>query len=140
MQADIGSRPGRINVYLVNLVDGSPSRGNACAIGGSFVAIAAGSGAELLAHELGHDFALEHIDDLTSAFDVTNVMHSASNARAYLTEGQVFRAHLRSASAINAVFGLRTGLPVRDCDRDTLTLTCPAIAKRIFPDGTYPPN
>ena len=73
-------------------------------------------------------------------FDMTNVMHSASNTRAYLTEGQVFRAHLRSASAINAVFGLRAGLPVRDCDRDTLTVGCPAIAKRIFADGAYPPN
>jgi len=43
---------GRINVYVVNLVDGSTARGNACATGGGFVAIAAGSGAELLAHEL----------------------------------------------------------------------------------------
>ena len=95
IQADIGARPGRINVYLVGLVDGSTSRGNACAIGGGFVAIASGSGAELLAHELGHDFGLEHIDDLTTDFGRTNVMHSASNSRQYLTEGQTFRAHLR---------------------------------------------
>src|SRR5207244_3773720 len=40
IQGDIGARPGRINVYLVNLVDGSTSRGNACRIGSSFVAIA----------------------------------------------------------------------------------------------------
>ena len=140
IQTDIGMRAGRINVYMVNLVDGSTSRGNACTIGGSFVAIAAGAGAELLSHELGHDFALEHIDDLTSAFDTTNVMHSASNTRQFITEGQSFRAHLRSGSAINAVFGLRPGLPVRDCDRDTLTLACPGIAKRIWADGAYPPN
>ena len=140
LQTDIGSRPGRINVYLVNLVDGSTSRGNACTIGSSFVAIAAGSSAELLAHELGHDYGLEHIDDLVQSFDATNVMHSASSVRAYLTEGQVFRAHARPESAINATYGLRAGLVTRSCDRDTLTLGCPSIAKRIWADGSYPAN
>lgn len=140
VQADIGKRPGRINIYLVNLVDGSTSRGNACDVGSSFVAIAAGAGAELLAHELGHDFALEHIDDLVGSFDPTNVMHSASNVRAYVTEGQSFRAHLRPNSAVNAIYGSRPGLVTRSCDRDTLTLTCPGIAKRIWPDGLFPAN
>jgi len=140
IQADIGARLGRINVYLVSLVDGSTSRGNACAIGGGFVAIAAGSGAELLAHEIGHDFGLEHIDDLTTDFNAENVMHSASNWRKFLTEGQTFRAHLRPNSAINQVFGLRPGLPTRNCDRDTLTLDCPAIKKRLWADSILPAN
>ena len=138
--ADIGARAGRINVYVVGLVDGSTSRGNACIVGGGFVAIAAGAGAELLAHELGHDFGLEHIDDLVADFNEANIMHSASNIRQFLTEGQTFRAHLRSNSAINQVYGLRTGLPTRDCDRDTLTTQCPAIAKRLWADGMLPPN
>ena len=140
LQSAIGARPGRINVYLVGLVDGSTSRGNVCTVGGGFAAIAAGAGAELLAHELGHDLALEHVDDLTAAFDATNVMHSASNVRRYLTEGQTFRAHLRSNSALNSVYGLRSGLPVRDCDRDTPALGCPAIAKRLWADGAFAPN
>ncbi len=140
LQADIGARPGRINVYVMNLVDGSTSRGNACAIGGAFVALAAGATADLLAHELGHDYALEHIDDLPLAFDVTNLMHSASSTRAYVTEGQSFRAHLLPASAINSVYGLRSGQATRNCDRDTMTLTCPAIAKRLWADGAFGPN
>ena len=138
--ADIGARVGRINVYLVGLVDGSTSRGNACAIGGGFVAIASGSGAELLAHEMGHDFGLEHVDDLVATFNPFNVMHSASNSRLYLTEGQTFRAHFRPNSAINQVFGLRPGLTTRNCDRDTLTLDCPAVAKRLWADGALPAN
>jgi hypothetical protein len=135
LQGAIGARPGRINIYVVGLVDGSTSRGNACMIGGSFIAIASGAGAELLAHELGHDFALEHIDDLTADFDATNVMHSASNVRQFLTEGQVFRMHLRSSPAVNQTYALRSGLPLRDCDRDTLTLDCPPIRTRLWPDG-----
>jgi hypothetical protein len=67
-------------------------------------------------------------------------MHSASNVRQYLTEGQVFRAHLRSNSALNQVYGLRPGQPVRDCDRDTPVLGCPPIAKRLWADGIRPPN
>lgn len=140
LQSDIGVRPGRINVYLVGLVDGSTSRGNACSIGGGFVAVAAGASAELLAHELGHAFALEHIDDLVADFDEHNVMHSASSSRQSLTEGQTFRAHLRPASAVNAVYAARPGQPTRNCDRDTLTLQCPAIAKRIWADGPYSAN
>ncbi len=140
IQADIGVRPGRINVYLVGLVDGSTSRGNACVVGGGFAAIASGSGADLLAHELGHDFGLEHIDDLNTAFTPTNVMHSASSARQYLTEGQTFRAHFRANSAINQVYNLRPGLTTRNCDRDTLTLDCPSIMKRVWADGGFPPN
>jgi hypothetical protein len=60
--------------------------------------------------------------------------------RTYLTEGQIFRAHLRPGSAINAVYGLRAGLPVRNCDRDTLAIDCPVIHKRIFNDGFFAPN
>ena len=104
------------------------------------MAIAAGAGSELLAHELGHDLALEHIDDRVADFDPTNIMHSASNIREFLTEGQLFRAHLRQNSALNLVYGARPGLPIRNCDRDTLTLDCPSIAKRLWADGVFPPN
>jgi len=140
LQNAIGARAGRINVYLVTLVDGSTSRGNACIVGGGFVAIASGAGSELLAHELGHDLALEHVDDLAGAFDATNVMHSASSVRRFLTEGQTFRAHLRGASALNGVYGLRSGLPVRECDRDTPASGCVRIDQRVWADGTFGPN
>ena len=67
-------------------------------------------------------------------------MHSASSVRAFRTDGQVFRAHLRSASAVNAVYGARPALPLRNCDRDTPVLDCPVIAKRVWADGPRPAN
>ncbi|MGC4097892.1 MAG: hypothetical protein QM706_12315 [Nitrospira sp.] len=140
LQNEIGFDSGRINVYLVDSVDGSTTRGNACQIGGPFVAIASTAGTDLLSHEMGHDLALTHIDDLTTNFDQTNVMHSASNTRAFLTEGQLFRAHLQSLSAINGTYGVRPGQTTRDCPRDTVSRTCPEIRKRLWPDGSFPAN
>jgi hypothetical protein len=140
IQKDIGFDNGRINVYLVDSVDGSTSRGNACAIGGPFVAIASTAGTDLLSHEMGHDMGLTHIDDLTANFDQTNVMHSASNSRAFLTEGQLFRAHMQPGSALNATYNARPGETTRDCPRDTVSRTCPAIEKRLWADGTFPAN
>ena len=140
LRNDIGFDVGRINVYIVDSVDGSTSRGNACEIGGPFVAIAATAGVDLMSHEMGHNIALTHVDDLATNFNVTNVMHSASNSRQFLTEGQLFRAHLQPASAINAIYGVRPGQVTRDCPRDTTSRICPAIEKRLWADGIFPAN
>src|SRR5438046_890032 len=83
---DIGKTAGGINIYWVDTVDGGTGRGNACNIGSDFVAIGSANGLELLSHELGHDFALQHVDG-QATFDQTNIMHSASNTRQFITEG-----------------------------------------------------
>ena len=139
IKTDIGFTAGRINIYYVRTVDGGADRGQACQIGSDFVAIASGSGSELLSHELGHCFSLQHIDG-DGNFDQTNIMHSASSIRQYVTEGQLFRAHLRTNSAINFVYNARPGLPTRDCAHSTNTDACPAIQKRIWADGSFPAN
>jgi len=140
IQTDIGKTAGRINIYIVDTVDGGTGRGQACQIGSDFVALGSSVGFELAAHETGHDFGLTHIDDLTANFDQTNIMHSASNTRQFITEGQLFRAHLTSNSAINFLYAARPGQPTRNCARDTSNDTCPSIQKRIWADGAFPPN
>lgn len=140
MRNDIGFDAGRINVYVVDSVDGSVSRGQACEIGGPFVAIAASAGADLLSHEIGHNLALTHTNDLTS-FNMTGIMHDASSTRQFISEGQLFRMHLQAASAINSVYSVRPGQITRDCPRDTTSRTCPPVAKRLWADGaTFPAN
>ena len=139
IEADIGHTAGRINIYWVNTVDGGTGRGQACQIGSDFVAMGSATGDELLSHELGHDFALQHVDGQAS-FDMTNIMHSASNTREFITEGQLFRAHLRTNSALNAIYAARPGLPTRDCAHGDATDQCPILNKRIWADGTFPAN
>ncbi len=140
MEAQIGHTDGRINIYYVERVDGGTARGRACPIGGDFAVMAESSGDELLSHEIGHLFSLTHIDHLTADFDRTNVMHSASSVRQYLTEAQIYRSHFNPNSAINQHLGLRSGLAQRACAREQVSAICPRIALRLWPDGTYPAN
>jgi hypothetical protein len=139
IETDIGKTAGRINIYWVDTVDGGTGRGNACAIGSDFVAIGSANGLELLSHELGHDFALQHIDGQPN-FDQTNIMHSASNTRQFITESQLFRAHLRTDSALNSIYNARPGLPTRNCAHGQADSQCPALVKRIWADGAFPAN
>ncbi|MBL4685402.1 MAG: hypothetical protein JKY37_12480 [Nannocystaceae bacterium] len=139
LEDDIGRDAGRINIYYVGTVDGGVGRGQACSIGSDFVAMAERTGDELLSHELGHNFDLLHINGLAD-FDQTNIMHNASSTRSFVTEGQLFRAHLRSGSALNDTYGARPGLPLRECAHTAANSKCPGIGKRIWADGTFPAN
>jgi hypothetical protein len=139
IETDIGKTAGRINIYWVDTVDGGTGRGQACNIGSDFVAIGSANGLELLSHELGHDFSLQHVDG-QATFDQTNIMHSASNTRQFITEGQLFRSHLNDTSALNFAYHARPGQPTRNCGHGQADNQCPALNKRIWADGTFPAN
>lgn len=140
MEQQIGHRSGRLNIYYVERVDGGASRGRACPIGGDFAVLAESAGNELLSHEIGHLLSLTHIDHLSADFDRSNVMHSASSVRQYLTEAQIYRAHFNPNSAINQHLGLRPGRLQRSCAREQVSSTCPRIALRLWSDGMFPAN
>ncbi len=139
IETTIGKTNGRINIYYVDRVDGGTGRGQACAIGSDFVAMGSNTGDELLSHELGHDFGLTHIDGQAN-YDQTNVMHSASNTRQFLTEGQVFRSLILPSSAINSIYNARPGKPTRNCPQASSGSDCVRNDKRIWADGTFPAN
>jgi hypothetical protein len=137
---------GRINMYIVDTVQGVPSgtgNGNSCGTT-DFVALGSTGSAGLAAHELGHNFSLTHIDDLPE-FDEDNIMHSASDTRQYFTEGQLFRAHFARivpsdpylpSSALNTVYEVPRAGQIPNCAIDP----CPALEKRIWADGALAPN
>lgn len=144
MRSQIGHNNNGVNIYYVNRVDfGSGfSTGNGVWCGNNTIVMGSAASDHLSAHEVGHAFAMDHVNALTTNFDTTNVMHNASNNRRFQTEGQTFRAHLTPASVINTTFNFRPGLPTRACASlsETATAECPAIQKRIWADGTFPPN
>ncbi len=144
LRNDIGHDSTRVNIYYVNRVDfgNGFSTGNGVWCGDNTVVMGSSTSDHLSAHEVGHAFALDHVNNLTTNFNTTNVMHNASNDREYLTEGQTFRAHLEPSSVINTTYGLRPGLPTRNCGNlsEAATDECPAVQKRIWADGAFGPN
>lgn len=139
----IGRVAGRINIYWVPAVNGGSGNGLGLVANGDMVAVGQNAAPGLLAHEIGHNLALDHVDG-DARFDGTNVMTSNGGTRQFLTEGQAFRAHIRSISAIRSaqVYALRAGMPIRDnCDITTTDRLCPKADKRIWADGAaFPPN
>jgi hypothetical protein len=143
LETQIGHVNGRFNIYWVPNVTGGSGNGIGEVAHGDSVAVGMNAAPGLLAHELGHNLALDHVDG-DVRFDGTNVMTSNGGTRLFLSEGQAYRAHIRTISAIRSVFvySLRAGMPIIDtCDINSTTRNCPRADKRIFSDGaTFPPN
>lgn len=138
LRDDIGFVPGQLNIYWVDTVNGGT--GSGWSNFGAQVVMGKNTGDELLSHEIGHAFSLTHVDSDTN-FNVDNIMHSASNTRQYATEGQLFRSHLNPTSILNVLYNARPGELTRTCGySNTATFPCPAIQKRVWADGGFPPN
>jgi hypothetical protein len=141
--SEIGFDADRINIYLVRKAFGSRYYGVA-EVGGDQLAMGMYTGGEdLLIHEIGHNFSMEHVDG-DANFDSKNVGTSVGSVwtkRQFFTEGQTFRCHMEPGSAINDTYDARTGLYTIDCDHSSsATVGCPRIHKRIWADGSFPAN
>ncbi len=132
-ETGIGKRAGRINIYYVELVDGGRDQGYSC---GDMIFMAEASGHELLVHEIGHSFGLGHVDNL-AGFSTRNVMHSASSVRRYFTEGQLFRAHFDTFTALSLVYG-NLPLGIRPCPDGAVSVRCMELGTRLWADGSEP--
>ncbi len=137
----IGFDAKRINIYWINTVEGSTTTG--WSDFGARIVMGKDTGDELLVHELGHAFSLQHPQGCggsTAQFDPTNVMWPCSDSRAFLTEGQIFRGHFNPASTINSLYGARPDQPTAGCQGAGQTAECPALERRLWADGGYPAN
>jgi len=166
LKAHFGFLEGVINVYIVNSIDHDPYvLGDSCEYGSGIVLLNIHTKYDTtLAHELGHNFGLRHPCEryqLTDSgqnlfcpnynyFDITNMMWPFNDgSNQYLTEGQMFRAHFAFGSVLNGIISpynaiptLRPGQEVRGCDPLAVypTLACPALCKRIWPNGPKQPS
>ena len=106
VQAAIGERERRINVYYVGML--GDYDGYAC--GSRFILMSERSGhyANLLAHELGHTFGLRH-----EIFGTENVMNPYPGGD--MTEGQIYHAQFGATSSLNTVYQLRPQREQRNC-------------------------
>ena len=138
----IGSDSGRINIYWINTVGLSQTTG--LSDFGSRILMGKNTGDELLAHEIGHAFNLQHPSPCRTPnvnFDATNVMWPCSNTRAFLSEGQIFRAHFDAASATNNVYAARPATqPTTNCPSLVGNNVCPILERRLWADGAFPAN
>ncbi|CAG7856312.1 hypothetical protein MCAMS1_00743 [biofilm metagenome] len=145
LRDNIGFIPGQLNIYWVDTVDGFTDSG--WSNFGAQIAMGKNSGDELLVHEIGHAFSLEHVNvnvppnfDIAE-FDEENIMHNASDTRKYVTEGQLFRSHLNLSSILNVLYNVRPGEFTRTCNNSTITTSeCPGTQKRIWADGGFQAN
>lgn len=159
MKQLIGFTPNMLNIYIVSKINfNTQTEGTTCDVllGSDYIVLSRFADITALAHELGHAFGLYHVsqNDPTH-FDYTNLMWGVDkpqNPPAFLTEGQIFRAHVRAISAINSIYQARTG-PQRDCglgfvnrlllsvEPNDVSLDCPTVWKRIWSDGqNFGPN
>ncbi len=152
LQNFIGCTPGYVNVYYVGSVaipGTSPYQysayyGNTCGIIGSSevlpslsfpLSIIMGSQTsnQILCHEMGHLFALEHPDRLAN-FDATNFMWPYSATRSEFSAGQVFRINKQSNSAFrlhrNSVPGAIQVAGVNASTTDDDQALAPGLDKR----------
>jgi hypothetical protein len=149
----IGFAPKSINIYIVKAVysDNGPSgtAGVYCP-NDKIIVLAIGEDNDmvhlggLLAHELGHLLSLEH---WATSSDESNVMVASSTTRAFLTEGQTFRALYQQASELNHSLNHpphnRTTLMCPEDYGDTTSYNCPPVDLRIWDDTssmTYAPG
>ena len=165
LKSDIGHDKGRINLYVVDEVKVAGKfakfHGQVCVVGSDITVIGSKFQSTLLTHEMGHNLGLYHPpptwmkssdrtkeDTKKNKFSVYNVMVPDALSHKYLTEGQVFRAHVHSGSALNdvyterAAFGSSNGYPVRSkCSYTFTDNTCPRLDRRLWSNGSsYPSN
>ena len=137
LRDDIGFVPDRLNIYWVDTVNGSTTNG--WSNFGTQVAMGSHTGEDLLGHEIGHGFSLEHTNWIPE-FNVTGIMASNSTTRQYITEGEIFRAHLNPSSILNSTYNSRPGELTRACSLNDSTPLCPPVQRRLWPDGVFPAN
>ena len=94
-------------------------------------------GEDRLFHLIMHSFSLGDIAPGTNGFNSRNVCSIANNPftnRRFITEGQLFRAHVNPASALNDVYDVRPGEYQFDCPDATTSPRCPPLDLRLFLD------
>ena len=99
---------GAIRIDHVSSIDGGQFTGWGCWNGRIYLGVGTERFPNLLAHELGHTFTLEHA--------ATGMMFP-SQPQTDIREGEIFRAHFHQQSALNTIFGAQPSEQRRNCSQ-----------------------
>lgn len=137
-------RADAVNIYMVRKVSKHATYGHTCPSGnytipGRISVVGHKANWKTILHEIGHTLSLGHVTP-SQPWDGNrkeNYMYSYSSVRKYFTEGQTFRMHFDTRSAVNTL-GLRNQ-SIRNCgDTDdageNVAPPCPHLGTRIWPD------
>ena len=130
---------GAFNVYMVQLVNWRKANGHTCETDDSVI-VGREASWDTMLHEMGHDLSLGHVEETVDTWfnDVggeENLMCKFSDARRYLTEGQVFRMHFARTSGLNGSLKSHVNpQPVpMDC-LDDADFPCPYVQTLLWED------
>ncbi len=137
---NVGWKDDRINIYYLETVSGSSTTGRAVGFS-NFIVLGENFGDIAVVHEIGHSFSARHKS--SPDFNKKCIMwpfYNTSDPFLYFSEGELFRMHVNSTSALNSVYNARPGLITRSCVGNVSSDQCVDWRKRLWDDGVLLAN
>lgn len=137
---DVGWKNDRVNIYYLETVSGSSTTGRAVGFT-HFIVLGKNFGDIAVVHEMGHSFSARHKS--ASDFDTEAIMwpfYTTADPWEFFSEGELFRMHVNTTSALNDVYNARPGQLQRTCVGDVSSDECVDWDKRIWDDGALLAN
>ena len=137
---NVGWKNNRINIYYVETVSGSTTTGRAVNFS-DFIILGEDFGDIAVVHEVGHSFSARHKN--SPDFNTESIMwpfYNTSDPWEYFAEGELFRMHANSSSALNNTYNARPGEPTVSCVGNVSSDVCVDWDKRLWDDGVLLAN
>ena len=136
----VGWKNDRINIYYIETVSGSATTGRAVGFS-NFIVLGQNFGDIAVVHEIGHSLSARHKS--SPDFNTDCIMwpfYDTTDPWEFFSEGELFRMHANSTSALNSVYSARAGQPQRSCVGNVSSNECVDWDKRLWDDGTLLAN
>jgi hypothetical protein len=137
---DVGWKNDRINIYYLETVSGSATTGRAVGFS-NFIVLGQNFGNIAVVHEVGHSFSARHKS--APDFNTETIMwptYDTTNPWEYFTEGELYRMHVNTTSALNSVYNARPGQLQRNNIGNVSSDEAVDWDKRLWDDGSLLAN